>query len=142
MAAIILSIIFPGLGNLSQGDKPGGLALMSAALGLILLCMWDLSWFTTIFVVLAYFSLIWHSVRDMQKGTRHTESIQYVLGLSAVVGPFALPLLWQNRSIHTRAKKIWTAVILFITVLLVLGMIYVDPMIERTLQTYQRILTT
>lgn len=137
MNPAILSLIFPGLGHLALGDRQSAFALMSAAAGMILLLCWNLSWLTGIFVVIAYLSLVWHSVKDAWHHTRNTESLEYVLGLAVVVGPFVLPLLWQNQRLGIKAKITWTCVVSIITAIAIGCMIYLDPMVEQLLETYQ-----
>lgn len=129
----ILSAILPGLGQLTQGERSNGLSLMAAALGMPLILCLDFSWFTGIFVVTAYLSLVFHAAKDAYHGTKNTESIQYVLGLAVVIGPFCLPLLWQNQQIHRQGKLIWTLIILVITGLAIVSMIYLDPIVNKML---------
>lgn len=131
--SILLSIL-PGLAQLVQGQRQSGLALLSATLGMFALLLWDLSTLTLIFVAVGYLSLVYHAAKDALHETRNTESVEYVLGLAVIVGPFALPLLWQNQSISPRAKQIWTGVIVVITVLLIISMKYLDPMMEQMLE--------
>ena len=129
----LLSVILPGLGQLYLGKRANGLSLIAASLGMGIVLLFDPSWFTGIFIALGYLSLIYHATRDAYHGTKNTESIQYILGLAAVCGPFCLPLLWQNGQIHTRGKIIWTVVILILTGLAIASMIYLDPIVNRTL---------
>ena len=130
--SLLLSLI-PGLAQLVQGQRQSGFALLSATLGMFGLLLWDLSTLTLIFVAVAYMSLVYHAAKDALHQTRNTESVEYVLGLAVIVGPFALPLLWQNKRLTLRSKRIWTGVILVITVLLVISMIYLDPLLESAL---------
>lgn len=130
--SVLLSLL-PGLAQLLQGDRKSGLALLSASLGMLALLAWDLSKLTLLFVAIAYVSLVYHAAKDALHKTRNTESVEYVLGLAVIVGPFALPLLWQNGHLSTRAKWIWTVAIGVITVFLVWGMLYLDPLLENAL---------
>ncbi|MEI6805872.1 MAG: hypothetical protein WCK49_05130 [Myxococcaceae bacterium] len=137
LSAALLSAILPGLGQLYLGERSNGLSLLAASLGMLLVLFFDPSWFTGIFIGLAYLSLMYHAAKDAYHGTKNTESIQYVLGLAVVVGPFCLPLLWQNEQIHTKAKLAWTVVILILTGLAIASMIYLDPMVNRILDSYK-----
>lgn len=137
----LLSVILPGLGQLYLGERSNGLSLIAAALGMLLVLSYDSSWFTSIFVGLAYLSLVYHASKDAYHGTKNTESIQYVLGLAVVIGPLCLPLLWQNSQIHRKAKLIWTFVILILTGLAVASMVYLDPIVNRMLNSYTTNLT-
>ncbi len=140
MLAATLSAILPGLGQIYLGERSNGLSLLAASLGMLLILSYDTSWFTGIFVGVAYLSLVYHAAKDAYHGTKNTESIQYVLGLAIVIGPFCLPLLWQNKQIHTQAKLIWTVVILVLTALLVASMVYLDPIVTRMLDSYKTML--
>lgn len=132
----LLSVVLPGLGQLYLGERSNGLSLLAATFGMLLMISYDLSWLTGIFVGIAYLSLVYHAAKDAYHGTKNTESIQYVIGLAVVIGPFCLPLLWQNSQIQNTAKLIWTVVILILTGLLVAGMIYLDPIVNRMLDSY------
>ncbi len=134
MIKLVLLSLIPGLAQLVQGNSKSGQALLSATLGMFALLLWDLSTLTLIFVALAYLSLVYHAAKDALHQTRNTESVEYVLGLAVIVGPFALPLLWQNQNLSPRAKRIWTGVIIVITVLLLISMKYLDPMMEQMLE--------
>lgn len=136
----LLSILLPGLGQLYLGERANGLSLIAASLGMGLVLCFDPSWFTGIFIALAYLSLVYHAAKDAYHRTKNTESIQYVLGLAVVCGPFSLPLLWQNGQIKTRGKIIWTVVILILTGLAIASMIYLDPIINEILDQYKTIL--
>ena len=136
MFPAILSAILPGLGQILQGERAAGLSLMAACLGMGVILYWDPSWFTGLFVALAYLSLVFHAAKDAYHGTRNTESIQYVLGLAVVIGPFCLPLLWQNNQIHQKAKLIWTVVILILSGLAIASMVYLDPIVNKMLANY------
>lgn len=136
----LLSILLPGLGQLYLGERANGLSLIAASLGMGLVLCFDPSWFTSIFIALAYLSLVYHAAKDAYRGTKNTESIEYILGLAVVCGPFSLPLLWQNGQIKTRGKIIWTTVILILTGLAIASMIYLDPIINEILDQYKTIL--
>ena len=129
----LLSVVLPGLGQLYLGERSNGLSLMAASFGMLVVLFVDPSWLTKIFVGLAYLSLVYHAAKDAYHGTKNTESIQYILGLSVVIGPFCLPLLWQNKQISTNAKLAWSVVILILTGLAIASMIYLDPIVSRTL---------
>ena len=133
MKIAALSLILPGLGQLAQGKRANGLALISACFGMLAWIWIDASKLTLFFIVCAYLSLVFHAFKDALNNTRNTGSIQYVLGLAVVVGPFALPLLWQNQQASQRIKLIWSTVILALTALMILSMIYLDPILEKSL---------
>lgn len=130
----ILSAFLPGLGQILIGEIACGLSLLAACLGMGLILYLAPSWFTGAFVALAYLSLVFHAAKDAYHSTKNTESIQYVLGLAVVIGPFCLPLLWQNKQVHLKAKLLWTVVILIITGLAIASMIYLDPIATSLLK--------
>lgn len=134
---VLLSILLPGLGQLYLGERTNGLSLIAASLGMGLVLCFDPSSLTSIFIALAYLSLVYHAAKDAYYGTKNTESIQYILGLAVVCGPFCLPLLWQNGQIKTRGKVIWTAIILILTGLAIASMIYLDPIVNNILDRYK-----
>jgi hypothetical protein len=144
----LLSILLPGLGQLYLGERANGLSLIAASLGMGLVLCFDPSWFTGIFIALAYLSLVYHAAKDAYRGTKNTESIEYILGLTVVCGPFCLPLLWQNTQIRVRGKIIWTIVILILTGLTIASMVYLDPIVNQILdqflnsETYHTILSS
>ena len=131
--AALFSVVLPGLGQLYLGERSNGLSLIAAALGMLLVLFHDPSWFTGVFVGSAYLSLVYHAAKDAYHSTKNTESIQYIIGLAILIGPFCLPLLWQNSQIHRKAKFIWTIVILILAALAVASMVYLDPIVKRIL---------
>jgi hypothetical protein len=136
----LLSILLPGLGQLYLGERANGLSLIAASLGMGIVLRFDPSWLTGVFIALAYLSLIYHAAKDAYRGTKNTESIEYILGLAVVCGPFCLPLLWQNRQIKTQGKIIWTVIILVLTGLAIASMIFLDPIVNKILDQYKTIL--
>lgn len=120
----LLSALCPGLGQIYLGEFSAGLALLIATVGLFAVYQFDSSWLTTLCLILGYLSLAYQSAKDAHHKTRNTETVQYILGLAVVIGPFCLPLLWQNKQIHLRGRLIWSAVVLVLSLLAILSLKY------------------
>ena len=56
-----------------------------------------------------------------------------------VVGPFALPLLWQSRRFSRMAKVAWTIGVVLVAVLCIVTVAALGPMMEQVLQQYQAV---
>jgi len=115
--ALLLSVVFPGLGQISNREIKKGLVISGSALSLGLLGYW-LAGFNKIAAVLALL-LLWTSAAvDAYKIAKAAgEAIEfyyrknYVVAMLLLVGPLALPLLWQSPNFSSAARWIWTVIV-------------------------------
>ena len=116
-AASILSVILPGLGQIYNREIKKGLVIFTSGLSLGLLTYW-LSGFNKIAAALALL-LLWTSAAvDAYKIARtagHAAEFyyrkSYVVAMLLLIGPLALPLLWQSPNFSSVARWTWTAIV-------------------------------
>jgi len=115
--ALLLSVIFPGVGQIYNREIKKGLVIFGSSLSLGLLSYW-LSGFNKIAAALALL-LLWISAAvDAYKIAKTTGQAaefyyrkSYVVAMLLLVGPLALPLLWQSPNFSSVACWTWTVIV-------------------------------
>jgi TM2 domain-containing membrane protein YozV len=121
-----LSLILPGLGQLYNGERAKGIAVLCMTLGIWFALLTSGSgqggFRSSVTVVLLGFLylFIWlPAVMDAyQAASRRCvpllsgASAWYVVMMLLSVGPMAVPLLWQSPAFSRRWKIVWTAVVI------------------------------
>ena len=143
VTAGVLSLLLPGLGQLYNGERAKGIAMLCMTLGIGVSAALFHSLSTFILLGLIYVAVLIPAVRDAAqvaagRGTTFTgDRPWYVIWMLCMVGPFALPLLWQSQRFSRTAKLIWTVAVIFLAVLGILAAGAVGPVLEDLLQPYQ-----
>jgi hypothetical protein len=117
LLALLLSIILPGLGQIYSREIKKGLVIFGSGLSLGLLTYW-LSGFNKIAAALALL-LLWISAavdaykiaKTAGQGAEFYYRKSYVVAMLLLVGPLALPLLWQSPNFSSVARWTWTAIV-------------------------------
>ena len=114
---MVLSAIVPGLGQIYNQEIKKGLVIFGSCLSLGLLTYWisGLNKFSTALALL----LLWiSSVTDAYKVAKTSGQEPdfyyrrpYVVAMLLLVGPLALPLLWQSPNFSRTARWIWTVIV-------------------------------
>jgi TM2 domain-containing membrane protein YozV len=63
------------------------------------------------------------------------DTIPYVIVMLLLVGPFAIPLLWQSRRFSSRAKIVWTAVVIGIALFSIAVMTFAASFLEQLMNS-------
>lgn len=154
LLAAVLSLLMPGLGQLYTGDRATGIAILCIAAG-----VWGgvaasavgpaamRSGLTALFLGLAYLFVWIPSAIDAhhQAAGRPSRLVSggrawYVILMLLAVGPMALPLLWRSPAFSRAGKIIWTVAVIAVALLVVLSLIIVGPILERSLEAYPELL--
>jgi TM2 domain-containing membrane protein YozV len=116
-AALVLSAIFPGLGQIYNKQTAKGFVVMGSCVGLALLMYWQ-SGLNKITFILALLLLWASAITDAYKVARDAGSPSdfyfrksYVVAMLMLIGPLALPLLWQSRHFSPTARWTWTIIV-------------------------------
>jgi hypothetical protein len=123
---MVLSAIVPGLGQIYNREIKKGLVIFGSCLSLGLLSYW-ISGLNKISTLLALLLLWISAVIDAYKAAGASAQVSdfyyrrpYVLAMLLLIGPLALPLLWQSPNFSRTARWTWTIIVvggalLFIT---------------------------
>src|SRR3989304_3426680 len=112
LLALALSVFVPGLGQLYNKETRKGLVIIGSCLGLGLLIYSQSGLNRITFAVallLVWISAIAEAYKSAQASGQPPEFFYrktYVVSLLLLVGPFALPLLWQSSHFSRTAR--WT----------------------------------
>ncbi|HLN86453.1 MAG TPA: DUF5683 domain-containing protein [Candidatus Limnocylindrales bacterium] len=116
-AALVLSAVLPGLGQIYNRETQKGLVIFASCLGLALFTYW-LSDFNKIGPALALVLLWLSAAADAYKVAKTSGQAPefyyrktYVVAMLLLVGPLGLPLLWQSPNFSRTARWIWTVVV-------------------------------
>ena len=113
----MLSLIVPGLGQIFNQESKKGFIILASCLGLGLITYW-ISGLNKVTIALALI-LLWSSaVVDAYKVAQSSDQPSdfyyrkpYVIAMLLLVGPLALPLLWQSPHFSRLARWTWTVVV-------------------------------
>lgn len=123
--ALLLSLILPGLGQIYNREIKKGLVIFACCLSLGLVGYW-LAGLNRITAALALL-IVWISaVVDAYKVARTAGRSaefyyrkSYVVAMLLLVGPLALPLLWQSPNFTPAARWLWTVLVVGVGLLFV-----------------------
>jgi hypothetical protein len=122
--AFLLTLVLPGLGHFYVGSRFSGLAYTIMTVGLGYSYFSAKSFLARIAVLFIVPFLVIPAARDAmavaqgkKKPVTGEESRIYVVWMLCCVGPFAIPLLWQNKKFSVPVKIVWTVVVISIVVL-------------------------
>ncbi|MGH7871610.1 MAG: hypothetical protein ACREQO_05265 [Candidatus Binatia bacterium] len=115
--ALLLSVMIPGLGQFYSRDIKKGLIIFGSCLSLGLLGYW-VGGFNRIAVALALL-LLWvsgavaayQSAKTFGRGADFYYRKPYVVAMLLLIGPLALPLLWQSPKFSRRGRWLWTSIV-------------------------------
>lgn len=142
LVSAVLSLAVPGLGQLARGDRAKGVAL---------LCMTGLLWvimarspseLKRLLYGVVYLCILIPAVQDAARplDDPHPAGLDrpwYVVWMLLVLGPFALPLLWQSQRFSRRAKLCWTLGVILTSLLVIAAVEWLGPMMEQLLGSSQ-----
>ena len=134
--ALLLSAVIPGLGQLYSRDIKKGLMIFGSCLSLGLLGYW-VGGFNRIAVALALL-LLWvsgavdayQSAKTSGRGADFYYRKPYVVAMLLLVGPLALPLLWQSPNFASRGRWLWTVMVVGAALLFIATPYLVKPFVR------------
>ena len=144
--ATVLSALLPGLGQLYNGERVKGIAMLCMVAGIGISLALFRSAVTAVLLGIIYVVVLIPAARDAyrvasgQSGTFTGDRTWYVVWMLLMVGPFALPLLWQSARFSRGAKLGWTIAVILIAVIGILAAGAAGHVLEDLLQQYQTVL--
>lgn len=123
--ALLCSVLLPGLGQIYNRESKKGLIIFACAIGLGVLGSW-LSGFNR-FAMLLALVLLWVSAATdayyMARNSGQPAEFYYrkpfVVAMLLLVGPLALPLLWESTNFSRTARWLWTILVVSIVLLFI-----------------------
>ena len=121
--ALLCSVLLPGLGQIYNRESTKGLVIFACAVTLGVVGSW-FSGFNRFAMLLALL-LLWVSAASdayqMAKTAGRPAEFYYrktfVVAMLLLVGPLALPLVWQNRNFSRTARWLWTILVISVALL-------------------------
>lgn len=135
--ALFYSVMIPGLGQLYLGERAKGWAFlcMGAGVGVSLIvshtviaCFLMGSIYLVVMVPAALDAFQTASGRPR---TFTADTVSYVILMLLIVGPFALPLLWQSAKFSKMAKILWTVAVVLIAFSAMAVMTFVASFLDK-----------
>jgi len=115
--ALILSAIVPGVGQIYNREAKKGWVILGSCVSLGLLTYW-LADLNKITVALALLLLWMSAIIDAYKVAMTSGQASefyfrkaYVVAMLLLVGPLALPLLWQSPNFSGTSRWVWTVIV-------------------------------
>jgi len=146
--AAVLSLLLPGAGQLYNGERPKGIALLCMTAGIayglfmsVLGPSYSHSFITAVLLAIVYL-LVWPpAVVDAYRYAAGKpspllagEKTWYVILMLLTVGPMALPLLWQSPRFSRGGKIGWTVAVILIVLVGIAMLLVIGPAVEHALQ--------
>jgi hypothetical protein len=122
---LALSAIVPGLGQIYNQEVKKGLVIFGSCLSLGLLTYWisGLNKFSTaLALILVWISAMTDAYKVATTAGQASDFYYrrpYVVAMLLLVGPLALPLLWQSPHFSWNARWIWTAIVVVAALLFI-----------------------
>ncbi|MEI7750449.1 MAG: hypothetical protein WCJ71_00025 [Candidatus Omnitrophota bacterium] len=119
----IYSVLLPGLGQLYLGERAKGWTLVCMDAGVAVSLLLSHTAIACFVMGGIYFAVMIPAVMDAfqtasgRPRTFTADTVPYVIVMLLMVGPFAIPLLWQSRKFSTSWKIVWTLVVILIALL-------------------------
>jgi len=135
--ALFYSIVVPGLGQLYLGERAKGWTLLCMSAGVavsLIISHTAIAFFLMGGIYLAVMIPAALDAFQTASGRPRTftgDTVPYVIIMLLVVGPFALPLLWQSKKFSKTGKILWTGVVILIALLAIATLMLSASFLEQ-----------
>lgn len=144
-----LSAVMPGLGQLYNREDAKAAAILCSTFGIWAGVLWTTigpdvsrSWLSAVALLLAYPFLLLPAVLDAHRRSRGMPKLSssravswHVVIMLLVIGPLAIPQLWQSQGFSRRAKILWTLFVALVSLTMILMMVAIGPGLEHWLES-------
>jgi TM2 domain-containing membrane protein YozV len=135
--AFFYSVAVPGLGQLYLGERAKGWTLLSMSAGIAVSLMITHTAIAWILMGGIYLAVMIPAALDAFQAASGRprafkgDSRLYVVVMLLMVGPFAIPLLWQSGRFSKTAKIVWTLAVVLIALLAVVTLTFVASSLDQ-----------
>ena len=143
-----LSAVMPGLGQLYNREDAKAAAILCSTFGIWAGLVWTTvgpdasrSWLSAVALLLAYPFLLLPAVLDAHRrasGIPEASAFDarrwHVVIMLLVIGPLAIPQLWQSQGFSRSAKILWTFFIGLVSLIVILAMVAIGPGLEHWIE--------
>ncbi len=143
-----LSAVMPGLGQLYNREDAKAAAILCSTFGIWAGLVWTTagpaasrSWFSAVVLLLAYPFLLLPAVLDAHRCARGIPGNSssrarrwHVVIMLLVIGPLAIPQLWQSQGFSRSAKILWTCIVSVVSLIVILLMVAIGPGLEQWIE--------
>ena len=138
----------PGLGQLYNGEDAKAAAILCSTFGIWAGLVWTTvgpdasrSWLSAVALLLVYPFLLLPAVLDAHRRASGIPEISssrasrwHVVIMLLVIGPLAIPQLWQSQGFSRSAKILWTCTIGVVSLIVILLMVAIGPGLEQWIE--------
>jgi TM2 domain-containing membrane protein YozV len=141
--ALFYSVVVPGLGQIYLGERAKGWTFLCMGAGVVVSLIISHTAVACFLMGGIYLAVMIPAALDAfqtasgRPRTFSGDTIPYVIAMLFLVGPFAIPLLWQSQKFSPRAKIVWTIVVIGIALLSIAAMTFVASFLERLMKSGQ-----
>ncbi len=138
--ALFYSVVVPGLGQLYLGERAKGWTLLCMGAGVVVSLIVSHTWIAWFLMGGIYLAVIIPAALDAfqtasgRPQTFPADTVPYVIVMLLMVGPFAIPLLWQSRKFSNVAKIVWTVVVILIALLAIAAMTFTASFLDQLMR--------
>ena len=138
--ALFYSVVVPGLGQLYLGERAKGWTLLCMDAGVVVSLIISHTWFACFLMGGIYLAVMIPAASDAfrtasgRPRTFAADTVPYVIVMLLMVGPFAIPLLWQSTKFSKTAKIAWTVGIILLAFLAIVGVTFAASFLEQLMK--------
>ena len=138
--SFLYSLLLPGAGQLYLGESAKGWTLLCMDAGVAVSLILNHTWIAWILMGGIYLAIVVPAAIDAYQtasGRSRTfsgDGIPYVIVMLLLVGPFALPLLWQSSKFSKTARIAWTAVVMLIALLAIVTLTFSASFLDQLMK--------
>ncbi len=141
--AFLYSLLAPGVGQLYLGERAKGWTLLCMAAGVwisLAISRTPLSWLLLGLIYLAVMIPAASDAFQTASGKPRafaSNSVFYVIAMLLLIGPFAVPLLWQSPKFSKTAKIAWTIAVILIVFLAIAVLMLTASSLDQLIRQSQ-----
>lgn len=135
--ALFYSIAVPGLGQLYLGEYAKGWTLLCMSAGVAVSLIISHTAIACFLIGGIYLAVMIPAASDAfqtasgRPRTFKADTVPYVIVMLLMIGPFAIPLLWQSKKFSKTAKILWTFIVILIALLGIAILMFSASFLER-----------